>query len=332
MCCNCISRFGISGLLLVALLLPAPVPAADGHWHRRDAAIMGTAIHVEVWHADATLAQNAIDAVLAQMHHIDAVMSPFRPESELSRVNRSAADAPAAVSTELAELVARALHISELTGGAFDITFASVGYLYDYRAHIRPDTTTLRRALPAVDYRHVQVDRQAATIAFASQGVRIDLGGIAKGYAVEQSAALLRGMGIEHALISAGGDTRVVGDRFGRPWMVGIRHPRDEYGIVTRLPLQDEAVSTSGDYERYFDEDGVRYHHIIDPGTGDSARSVLSVTVIGADATLTDALSTSLFVLGVERGIELIDRLPGYEAVLIDRHGALHYSAGLVAP
>lgn len=293
---------------------------------------MGTAIHVEVWHGDAALAQRAIDAVLEQMHHVDTVMSPFRPESELSQVNRNAADAPVAVSTELAALVAHALRLSELTGGAFDITFASVGYLYDYRTHTRPDAATIRRSLPAIDYRHVQVDPQAATIAFTSPGVRIDLGGIAKGYAVEQSAALLRGMGIEHALISAGGDTRVVGDRFGRPWMVGIRHPRDEYGIVTRLPLQDEAVSTSGDYERYFDEDGVRYHHIIDPGTGDSARSVLSVTVIGADATLTDALSTSLFVLGVERGIELIDRLPGYEAVIIDRHGTLHYSAGLVAP
>jgi thiamine biosynthesis lipoprotein len=329
MYCNFMSRSGTSSVLAAVLLLAAATAGADSGWYRQDAAIMGTAIHVEVYHEDAALAQRAIAVVLDEMHHIDRVMSPFRPDSELSRVNREATLGPVPVSPELARLIERALQVSELTAGAFDITFASIGYLYDYRDGKRPDAQTVQQTLPAIDYRHVHVDQAAASVAFASRGVRIDLGGIAKGYAVEQSALLLRGMGIRHAMISAGGDTRVIGDRHGRPWLVGIRHPRDEHGILTRLPVQDEAVSTSGDYERFFDEDGVRYHHIIDPATGDSARSALSVTILGPDTTMTDALSTSLFVLGPERGIALIDRLPEYEAVMVDARGGLHYSSGL---
>ncbi len=329
MCCNFMSRSGIEAALAAVLLLAAATAGAADAWQREDATIMGTAIHVEVYHEDAALARRAIAVVLDEMHHIDRVMSPFRPDSELSRVNREAAHGPVPVSPELAALITRALQVSELTAGAFDITFASVGYLYDYRDGKRPDAQTVQQALPAIDYRHVRVDPAASTVAFAGRGVRIDLGGIAKGYAVEQSALLLRGMGIRHAMISAGGDTRVIGDRHGRPWLVGIRHPRDEHGILTRVPVQDEAVSTSGDYERFFDEDGVRYHHIIDPATGDSARSSLSVTILGPDTTMTDALSTSLFVLGPERGLALIDRLPEYEAVMVDAGGGLHYSSGL---
>lgn len=330
MFCSSIFRFGSSAVIAAGLMLTMPAHAAENGWHHRDVAIMGTAIRVEVWQENDRLAKQAIDAVLDEMHHVDELMSPFRPESELSRVNREAADGPVHVSPELAQLIQRALRVSELTDGAFDITFASVGYMYDYRAHKHPSEQAIEQALPAISYRHVKVDLAASTVAFSVKGVRIDLGGIAKGYAVEQSAAILRRMGIRHGFISAGGDTRVIGDRRGRPWLIGIRHPRNEHAVVTRLPLQDEAVSTSGDYERYFDEDGIRYHHIIDPTTGDSARSVLSVTIIGPDATMTDALSTSLFVLGPKRGIALINRMSKYEAVVVDRYGELHYSDGLV--
>jgi len=183
-----------------------------------------------------------------------------------------------------------------------------------------------------VDYRQVQVDRSARTIRFLRKGVRIDLGGIAKGYAVDRSIERLRALGIAHAMVNAGGDTRLLGDRRGKPWIVGIRDPRNEGRMVTRLPLADEALSTSGDYERYFEEEGVRHHHILVPGTGRSARGVRSATVLGADATLTDALSTTVFVLGVERGMQLIARLPGVEAVVVDDEGRIYYSDGLAQP
>jgi thiamine biosynthesis lipoprotein len=236
------------------------------------------------------------------------------------------------VDADILTVIERGLEMSRLSGGAFDITYASVGYLYDYRAHQRPTEAEIAAALPGVDYRQVVVDREARTIRFLREGVRIDLGGIAKGHAVDRSIDKLRQLGIRHAMVNAGGDTRLLGDRRGKPWIVGIRDPRAEGRMVTRLPLADEAISTSGDYERYFEEDGVRYHHILVPGTGRSARAVRSATVLGPDATLTDALSTTVFVLGVERGMELVSRLPGVEAVVVDAEGRIFYSDGLTPP
>ena len=315
--------------LLAVLLLPVH---ARAEWHYREEAIMGTRVAAELWSEDATLAQRAMDEVIEEMRRTDELMSTYKPASQLSQVNAHAHERPVPVDAEIIEVVERALDMSRLSGGAFDITYASVGYLYDYRAHLRPSEEQIAAALPGVDYRQVQVDRDAGTIRFLRPGVRIDLGGIAKGYAVDRSIERLRRLGIEHAMVNAGGDTRLLGDRRGKPWVVGIRDPRNEGRVVTRLPLEDEAISTSGDYERYFEEDGVRYHHILVPGTGHSARGVRSATVIGADATLTDALSTTVFVLGVERGMRLIAELPGVEAVVVDDQGRVFYSDGLTQP
>jgi thiamine biosynthesis lipoprotein len=309
--------------------LPALAHAA---WFQREEAIMGTRVAVELWSEDAALAERAMDEVIAEMRRTDELMSTYKPESQLSQVNAHAHERPVQVDEDIIEVVERALAMSKLSGGAFDVTYASVGYLYDYRAHQRPSEQQIAAALPGVDYRQVQVDREARTIRFLRKGVRIDLGGIAKGYAVDRSIDHLRKLGIEHAMVNAGGDTRLLGDRRGKPWVVGIRDPRNEGRVVTRLPLEDEAISTSGDYERYFEEDGVRYHHILVPGTGQSARGVRSATVIGDDATLTDALSTTVFVLGVEPGMRLIARLPGVEAVVVDDQGRIYYSDGLAQP
>ncbi len=316
-------------LLALMLLLPTVVRA---EWFQREAAIMGTRIAVELWSEDPALAQRAMDAVIAEMRRTDELMSTYKPESQLSQVNAHAFERPVQVDADIIEVVERGLEMSRLSGGAFDLTYASVGYLYDYRAHQRPTERQIEAALPGVDYRQVQVDRAAGTIRFLRQGVRIDVGGIAKGYAVDRSIERLRDLGINHAMVTAGGDTRLLGDRRGKPWVVGIRDPRNEGRMVTRLPLADEAISTSGDYERYFEEDGVRYHHILVPGTGKAARAVRSATVLGPNATLTDGLSTSVFVLGVERGMQLIARLPGVEAVIVDAEGRVYYSDGLAPP
>jgi thiamine biosynthesis lipoprotein len=314
---------------VLALLLPA---LACAEWHLREEAIMGTRVAVELWSEDATLAARAMDAVIAEMRRTDELMSTYKPESQLSQVNAHAFERPVKVDREIIEVVTRSFEFSRLSEGAFDVTYASVGYLYDYRAHQRPTAEQVAAALPAVDWRQVAVDPQANTIRFLKPGMRIDLGGIAKGYAVDRSIELLRAMGIRHAMVNAGGDTRLLGDRRGKPWIVGIRDPRNDGRVVTRLPLADEAISTSGDYERYFEEDGVRYHHILVPGTGESARAVRSVTILGSDATQTDGLSTTVFVLGVERGMRLVSRLPGVEAVIVDRDGRIYYSDGLAPP
>jgi thiamine biosynthesis lipoprotein len=316
------------------LLLPLLVgPAiAQAEWHFREEAIMGTRVAVELWSEDAALASRAMDAVIAEMRRTDELMSTYRPESQLSQVNAHGHERPVPVDPEIIEVVTRSFDFSRMSDGAFDVTYASVGFLYDYRGRKRPNDAQVADALPAVDWRQVEVDAQAGTIRLRKPGMRIDLGGIAKGYAVDRSIALLRALGIEHAMVNAGGDTRLIGDRRGKPWIVGIRDPRNDGRVVTRLPLENEAISTSGDYERYFEEDGVRYHHILVPGTGQVARAVRSATVIGPDATLTDGLSTTVFVLGVERGMELVSRLPGVEAVIVDGEGRVFHSAGLAPP
>ncbi|HFD80694.1 MAG TPA: FAD:protein FMN transferase [Gammaproteobacteria bacterium] len=313
---------------LVALLLLL-LRSAHGGWLHQDADIMGTRITVELFHEDPQLARRGVAAVLAEMRRIDAEMSPFIASAELARLNRSAAQAPFRTSEELFRLIQRSLDFSRLTEGAFDITFASVGFLYDYRKGVRPDDSRRQEAVTAIDYHNLVLDEGQQSIRFSKPGVRIDLGGIAKGYAVDRCIRILQDMGIDHALVTAGGDSRMIGDRWGRPWTIGVRDPRKADALVAVIPLQDVAVSTSGDYQRYFEEDGVRYHHIIDPQTGDSARELRSVTIIGPDATTTDALSTSVFVLGPEAGLALVDRLDGIDAILVDRHGKLHYSRDL---
>jgi len=313
-------------------LLLLSTTTARAEWHAREEAIMGTRIAVEVWHEDPAVATAAIEAVIAEMHRIDELMSHYKPESQLSRVNRDAATASVKVDPELSRLIARALEFSEMSAGAFDITYASVGYLYDYREHQHPTEAQIKAALPAVSWRHVVVDSVASTVRFLEPGVRIDLGGIAKGHAVDSGIAILRARGITNATVTAGGDSRILGDRRGRPWIVGIRHPDDRNRVIARIPLEDSAISTSGDYERYFDEDGVRYHHIIDPKTGMSPHGVRSVTIIAPTSTLAEGLTKSVFIMGPERGLALVEAQPDVDAVVVTAEGRVLYSKGLSPP
>jgi FAD:protein FMN transferase len=310
----------------------APAGVAAG-WLKREEAIMGTAIVVELWSDDAAAGEAAIAAVMAEMHRIDRAMSPHKDDSELSRINREAAAAPVRLSDEMTSLLTRAESFARLTGGAFDITYAAVGQLYDYRARVRPSAEALASACRAVGWRGLALDRGARTVRFTRAGMRIDLGGFAKGYAVDNATRILRALGIRHAMVSAGGDSRVIGDRRGRPWTIGIRDPRRGAGdVIAVLPLEEVSISTSGDYERYFDEGGERFHHLIDPATGRSPKDVRSVTVLAEDGLTSEALSKAVFVLGAARGLALIDTFPGVDAIVVDAAGALHYSTGLVAP
>jgi thiamine biosynthesis lipoprotein len=318
--------------LLLALSGAGAAAPAHAEWLQREQAIMGTRCVVELWAEDPDRGLAAIEAVFAEFRRIDAAMSTYKPESELSRVNATAAHAPMRISRELYDLLATSIEYSKLTGGAFDVTYASVGYLYDYRAHVHPDADAIAAALPGIDYRHIELIPETQSVHFRQQGVRIDLGGIGKGYAVDRGIAVLQDLGIERAMVNAGGDTRIIGDRLGQPWIVGIRHPDDESRVVLRIPLTDTAMSTSGDYERFFEENGVRYHHILDPRTGRSASKVRSVTIIAATATRTDALTKSVFVMGAEDGIRFIDSLGDVDAIAVTPEGKVVYSKGLAPP
>ena len=301
-----------------------------GRWMRREEAIMGTSIVVELWSDDERRGQEALDAVIVEMHRIDASMSPYKPESELSVVNRDAGRGPVRISEELFALLSRSIEFSELSDGAFDITYAGAGHLYDYRRGVRPSDAELARARETIGYRMLVLDAAARTVRFARDGMRIDLGGFAKGYAVDRGAGILRALGVAHAIVTAGGDSHIVGDRRGRPWSIGIRDPRAEDKVVAVLPLVDTALSTSGDYERYFLEGSQRHHHVIDPRTGRSASAVRSVTVVGPDGLTTEAMTKTIFVLGWREGLRRLERMPGLDAVVVDDRGELHASSGLV--
>jgi thiamine biosynthesis lipoprotein len=306
-------------------------PAAHAEWVKRITdGIMGTRITVELWAEDPAKAEQAIDAVLQEMRHIDETMSTYKPTSEVSQVNDKAAEGPMHISKDLFDLLVTAKQYSEITDGAFDITYASVGYMYDFRKHVRPDEKQIAEALGAVDYRHVLLDPKRQTVQFSQKGVRIDLGGIAKGYSVDRAIDVLKRLGYTRAFVGAGGDSRIIGDRFGKPWIVGIRDPfKGEGNVIARIPLVDAAISTSGDYERFFDEGGVRYHHIIDPHTGHSASKVRSATVIGPYATRTDGLSKTAFVLGPEAALEIYNRLDDIDAIIVKLDGSVVYSKGM---
>lgn len=316
---------------LMLMLGFALAPAAHaGQWMSRTVdGIMGTRVFVELWAEDPQKGQQGIDAVLAEMRHIDDTMSTFKPTSEVSKVNRLAAKEPVVISPELFNLLDTALYYSRLTHGAFDITYASVGYLYDFHTHKRPTAAQIKAALPAIGYQHILLDPRNHTVRFSMPGVRIDLGGIAKGYSVDQGINILLARGFKHALVNAGGDSRVIGDRRGRPWMVGIQHPDHPDEVVTRVPLVNEAFSTSGDYERYFMQNGVRYHHIINPHTGDSARRVRSATIIAPTATRTDGLSKTAFVLGAQAALKIYNSLPDVSAIIIQDDGKMVYTDNL---
>ena len=318
------TRFSACVALFALALVSALPQAAHADWYKRTDAIMGTRIYVELWDNSEAQANEAIDAVMAEMHRIDDLMSHYKPDSQLSRINQHAADAPVQVDAELFDLIKLSTHFSEITDGAFDITYASVGYLYNYPEHIHPTEAQIKAALPAVNWRNMKFDDADHSVFFEHKGMRIDLGGIGKGYAVDSGIDVLQKRGIEHAVVTAGGDTRIIGDRMGRDWLVAIRHPDDPNKVVTRIPLSNAAMSTSGDYERYFDENGVRYHHIIDPQTGHSASKVRSATIIGPTATQTDGMSKTAFVLGPEKALEIINRMPEYDAVFVGPDGKMY--------
>ena len=291
---------------------------------------MGTRVTVELWSENSTDANHCSDEVFAEMHRIDGLMSPYKSTSEVFDINQNASQRPVTVSPELFKLLQQSTRFSEQSEGAFDITFASIGFQYDYRKGQQPDQQTINRQLVTINYKNLVLKNQ--TVKFAMPGMSIDLGGIAKGYAVDQAIKILRQCGIQQALVSAGGDSRILGDKQGRPWVIGIQHPRKKQAVALSIPLSDSAISTSGDYERFFLSNNERIHHIINPQTGKSAKHSWSATVIGPDATSTDALSTTIFILGAEKGLKLINSLHNMDAIIIDSNGVVHYSSGLEDP
>ena len=305
--------------------------AAETRLYVRSRYLMGTPIEIKARGADEAATQAAINAAYEEIARLERLMSHWRQDSQVAQVNAQAGKTPVKVAPEVLDVIERALGVSRMTGGAFDITMQVVGAIWGIDGqHPRvPPKADIREALRHVGYRHVHVNMAAHTVYLDEPGVQIGLGGIAKGYAVDRAVAKLREHGIRSAVVNAGGDMALLGPDGNRPWRVGVKDPRHPERTLGWFEATDVTVHTSGDYERSIVVGGKRYHHILDPKDGYPARSARSVTVVTPDGTLGDALSTGIFVLGPSKGRRLIESLPNVEAVIVEAGGKTVVSRGL---
>lgn len=281
--------------------------------------LMDTVVDLRV---DAPSADELIDEVFAVMKELEQTLSRFVPTSEVSLIN-SAAGSWVQVGPDTMALVEIGLQMGELTQGAFDITIGAVLDLWGFGGEIRqiPAEDDLAAALSTVDYKQIEIDVPNSKIKIPA-GTILDLGGIAKGYIVQKGIELLREANVSRAIINAGGDISVIGKRpDGQPWRVGVQDPLQPSVLRWIVPLDDQSIVTSGDYQRYFEQDGERWHHILDPQNGYPARGMQSVTVLGDDIVVCDTLATAIFVQGWEEGRQLALEQDGIEVILVSDQG-----------
>ena len=292
---------------------------------------MGTLVTITAVARSEEVAQASATAGFAEIHRLEELLSTWIPTSELSRVNTSAGFMPVHVSPETLAVVQRAMQVAEMTDGGFNIAIGPAVSAWNVTEDQRiPTESELNTLRPLVDLQAVHVNVREQTIFLEKAGMRIDVGGIGKGYAADRAVEALSEAGAIAGVVALSGDIKT----FGRlpddkMFPVGIQHPREDGSVLVWIDLLDEAISTAGDYERFFERDGVRYHHILDPRTFQPARSCQSVTVIAREGVWADGLDTGIFVMGPERGMELVEQLPDVEAIIVDADGRLLVSSGL---
>jgi len=312
----------------------AELVRADGTIYA-ESELMGTRVSINLWigkGGDALAASEAITDAIAEIARIEAIASEWQATSDLTRLNQSNGE-PVAIPPELVEILTRASAVSADTGGLFDVSFYGVGQLWSFEPGSRPPSPeAIAERLPLVDWRAIEVDATAGTATLTKPGMKIGLGAIAKGYAVDKAAALLHSRGFANHIVEAGGDTQVSGQKGDKPWRVGVQDPKQTVGRIGYITARDEAVVTSGNYARFFEWEGVHYTHILDPRTGwpiPADKTPKSVTLVAANATDADAYCTAVSVMEPERGLEFVESRPGLEAIIIGPDDKLYISSGL---
>ncbi|TVR63051.1 MAG: FAD:protein FMN transferase [Spirochaetaceae bacterium] len=331
----------VSTVLAVTALILAPIVITLGcsrepSRESRSASLLGTVVTITVYDAP----RNVFDAVFDRVREIEARMSINESnydDTEILRVNRAAGKHPVPVSDDTFQVIETAIEYGVITGGAFDVSIAPLILLWGIgtpRERLpAPDEVTSARSL--VDFSRIVLDSDARTVFLPEPGMGIDVGGIAKGYAVDEATRILSEAGVERGIVDFGGDIMTIGRRpDGRPWRVGVRNPEGTArgNILGVIESTGETIVSSGPYERYFVKDGVQYHHIFDPETGyPTENNLTSVTVVSAVSETADALSTAAFVLGLEDGYRLIEQLPGTEGVFVTDGNRVYTTPGLRA-
>jgi len=312
--------------LLTYIVAAVVIVCLLGLWYvKRDTVIvsdtrltLGTVVEITLIGKDKPALEDAMTAAFARITEIEKVTDRFTADSEVSAINRRKAPGTIPVSPDMLRMLVLSRKVSDLTGGAFDVTVAPLVDLWGFDVGGRlPAPDEIKRELSRVDYHRVEIDEDSSTITLADGTVRLELGGIAQGYAAAEVEKLFRERGIKSGVINISGDITVIGDKDGKPWRIGVQDPRNTSKLCAVINAKDIAIVSSGDYERCFFVDGVRYHHILDPKTGYPARGCASVTVVTRDVALADALSTAIFVLGPEAGMKLAESLDGVGLLIV---------------
>lgn len=310
---------------LVCLLCSLCACTSQSSLPSRTEFALDTVVTITLYDAGKADAQDVLSAGFAEIERLEALLSATRENSDIMRLN-TAGGQSVTVATETAEVIALAQRYAKLTDGALDITVRSASVLWDFSAGVIPDATALQQAVSLIDYRGLHLDGRTVTL---EKGT-IDLGGVAKGYIADRVASVLKENGVRSALIDLGGNIVAVGDKTGEPFRIGIKDPLATNSLCAVIEKSDRSVVTSGIYERGFDQDGVRYHHLLDPATGMPVQNTLaSVTIVCETSADADALSTACFVMGEERARTLIESLEGTEALFVRRDGTISTTTGL---
>lgn len=320
---------GLKGLILfvsaVALLSAGLFISKRFREHKpfqRSEYIMGTIFDITAIGDNEKAIEAAATKAFDEIKRIDALMSRYKDGSEVSLINRNAGIAPVKAGHELIEVLKEAANISELSDGAFDVTIGPLSNLwgFDEEKNVVPTADEIERLRRLVNYKKMRIDEAASTVFLEGKGMMIDVGGIAKGYSLKKAMKVFEDAGIRNVIINAGGNLNLRGLKKGKPWRIGIQDPRDEKKLLGVLSITDTSVSTSGDYQRYFIKDGIRYHHILDPKTGFPAKGLISATVVGKNNTSMDGFSSAVFILGAEKGAVFMKKA-GVEGIMVTEEG-----------
>ncbi|MGM0934381.1 MAG: FAD:protein FMN transferase [Bacteroidota bacterium] len=299
---------------------------------KRTLKLMGSRFDITVVAKDSISGNKHIDTAVAEISRIEKLISSWDANSQTSEINRNAGIKPVKVDAELFELIERSVKLSQLTDGAFDITYASMDKIWKFDGSITvmPSEKEINASVLKVGFWNIILDREHKTVFLKLEGMRMGFGAIGKGYAADKAKALLISKGVEAGIINAAGDMNTWGKQpNGKEWKVAITNPMNKSKVFALLPVTNGAVVTSGDYEKYVNFQGKRYTHIIDPRTGYPASGIISVTVFAPKAELADALATSVFVMGKEAGLDRINQLPGIECIIIDDRGNITKSKNI---
>lgn len=302
---------------------------------QKEKVALDTLVTIKAYGPHRTEVEQAVNQAMEEIERIDSQMDFFDKQSEVAKANKSASKKKGGkvkVSPGLVSIIATSMEQNRKTEGAFDITLGPVMKLWNFQGKTQvPSQEDVQRALALVSAEKVKVDKDKNTISFEKQNMELDLGGVAKGYAADRAAAILQNNGIKRALVTTGSTTTVIGSKpNNEPWTIGIQHPRKENKTLGIMELTHKNISTSGDYQRYFKNKGIRYHHILDPKTGFPARDCMSATIVtGKSCTDADILSTAVFVMGYSKGLKFIESLENTEGVIVDTRGNVHITSGL---